>query len=64
MEEGRLAGASMAHALSLIGDEALAERAREINRRMGELRLGSHGDVRRIAREEIIREYHTWRTQQ
>lgn len=57
MEEGRLAGISMAAELGLLPQEEYLRRKEEIEIRIGELRSGPHGEVRRQAKEELNRRY-------
>ncbi len=64
MEEGKLAGVSMAEALGLVSAQRARELAGEIEERIGELRIGSHGDARRMAKEEIVRGYEAWLAKQ
>lgn len=60
MEEGKLAGISIMSDLGII-DKAEAEtKAKAVNERIAELRNGSHGEGRRIAKESLVRGYHEW----
>ena len=63
MEEGRLAGVSIAASLGLISGDEAKKKCEEINTRIGELRLGTHGDVRRDSKAEILRRYAAWQAQ-
>ena len=57
MEEGRLAGLSIARSLNLVDDAEWKTAAAEITKRIGELRSGCHGEQRRKNKELIIKEY-------
>lgn len=61
MEEGKLAGISICKELGLISESEYAEQIKDIEERIGELRIGSHGEQRRKAKEEIIGRYRTWK---
>ena len=60
MEEGKLAAISVCHELGLIDKAKASEREAEVKERISELRIGSHGEKRRDAKEEIIRRYDAW----
>ncbi len=57
MEEGRLAGISIAYSLDLMSEAEYAESKRVINERIEELRSGPHGKVRREGKQSILRGY-------
>lgn len=60
MEEGKLAGIAVCKDLGLIDEAKAEEREREVHSRISELRIGSHGEKRREAKEEIVRRYDKW----
>lgn len=61
MEEGRLAGISIASSLGLIKyDEADGIRLK-IYKRIDELRSGPHGKLRRESKDKILRGYEDWK---
>lgn len=62
MEEGRLAGVSMAYSLGLISHDMEEKAKSEINRRICALRSGPHGKLRRDAKDIILRGYNKWAT--
>lgn len=59
MEEGRLAGVSIAASLGLMGSEEASRTKAEISHRINELRDGLHGKTRRESKEKILRGYQT-----
>ena len=54
MDEGRLAGVGMAHALHCLTDEAAKSKAEEIRGRLAALRQGPFGERRLLAKERVI----------
>ncbi len=56
MDEGRLAGVSMAFDLGYMTEEAAAEARKEITERLKALRLGPFGERRQNAKDRIIAE--------
>jgi NADPH-dependent 2,4-dienoyl-CoA reductase/sulfur reductase-like enzyme len=57
MEEGKLAGLSVARSLGKISHRAYASQAEEITDNLAELRLGSFGDERKRCKDEILLRY-------
>jgi thioredoxin reductase len=55
MEEGKLAGISVAEKLK---GKIFKEEKEEIVKRLNDFRIGTFGEKRRIAKEEIIKEYY------
>lgn len=64
MEEGRIAGISMSAALGLISEALAEEQISKIKERIKELRSGTHGEVRRNSKREILRGYESWKQNQ
>ena len=60
MEEGRLAGICMAHAMGLTDSEECKLRTNEVKERLSQLRSGHGGQIRTEANQEIIRRYEQW----
>lgn len=56
MEEGRLAGISVAQRLGYIDKEIAEEEKKRIRKRLADLRLGPFGDARAKAKKKLIRE--------
>lgn len=62
IEEGRLAGIAIAESLGHLGVEEAREKKAEVWKRLGELREGPFGSVRREAKEQLMCEgVGTWR---
>lgn len=60
MEEGRLAGISIATSLGLIDNEKAARMKSEIKGRITDLRSGPHGAVIKESKDHIMRRYEEW----
>lgn len=58
MEEGRLAGISVAEALGHIGKDQFKEKKEDIQKRLGALRAGPFGEQRSIAKQQLV---NAWR---
>jgi len=58
MEEGRLAGLSAAQTLGYLDGAEAGEKKAEVRRRLASLRLGSFGEGRAQAKENIVDEAH------
>lgn len=56
MEEGRLAGISVAYDLSLIDDAQAEKRIEEIWNKLDSLRCGQFGEKRKTAKDQILKE--------
>lgn len=54
MEEGRLAGISVAYDLELVDEDRAEERIKEIWNKLDSLRCGQFGEKRRIAKDQIL----------
>ncbi|MCQ2546511.1 MAG: NAD(P)/FAD-dependent oxidoreductase [Clostridia bacterium] len=61
MEEGKLAGIAVCKELGILDEADALKREAEVNERISELRIGSHGEKRREAKDEIIRRYDSWK---
>ena len=57
MEEGKLAGLSVARSLGKLPREEYAALAEEVGDNLAELRLGSFGDERKRCKDEIVARY-------
>jgi NADPH-dependent 2,4-dienoyl-CoA reductase/sulfur reductase-like enzyme/Fe-S-cluster-containing hydrogenase component 2 len=55
MEEGRLAGLATAEALGHLSSEEGGEKKAEVRERLAALRIGSFGEGRAVAKEQIVR---------
>lgn len=60
MEEGRLAGICIAHAMGLMDKKESERRIEEVKERLSQLRSGHGGHIRTTANQEIIRRYGEW----
>jgi thioredoxin reductase len=60
MEEGRLAGISIASSLDLISEYEAKKIKDDINTRILDLRSGPHGISRKESKNYILRRYETW----
>jgi NADPH-dependent 2,4-dienoyl-CoA reductase/sulfur reductase-like enzyme len=60
MEEGRLAGISIATSLGLINEIEANKIKDEINQRIIDLRSGPHGEIRMKSKQDVFRRYEEW----
>jgi hypothetical protein len=58
LEEGKIAGVSVAEDLGMITPEAAQAQRKEIWERLHSLRLGPFGERRMIEKETVMKEYH------